>query len=187
MPTIEESFQWSVFSLKTESLRPPRGQTSQLRVATLWSRTLGQGSASQRTLKGFYTACRTTKKSVQPFQGSAARWPETQGALPVLATLGCDVYPLRGTAKELDSDAGTGSPRIQKFAQADHKSRISSTEARRHGEEASGVASAPLADIVNLFSVLPPHSWRRDGGSNLRRFHGRGHLDPVSSVRFRLI
>ena len=44
------SGQWSVVSQSTESSRPPRGRTSQPRVATLRSRTLGQNAMLESTL-----------------------------------------------------------------------------------------------------------------------------------------
>ena len=122
------SGQSSVVSQATESPRPPRGQTSQPRVATLRSRTLGQRAATRRTLKGFHTCGRQTRSDVQPLQGRATRRPETQGARPERRDPGlwC-LSPLGNSSgvglgcRERDADT------VRKFAQRTHKSRIRST------------------------------------------------------------
>jgi hypothetical protein len=50
------------------SSSPQRGGPSQPRVATLWSRTLGQQASGRRTLKGFHTREVTRDELCSPFR-----------------------------------------------------------------------------------------------------------------------
>ncbi len=70
----------------------PEGDIHQSPGSRRKSRTLGFRPPRDPTLKGLYTRW----LCVEPLQGSSREGDLTQGALPAVATLDCDVSPLQG-------------------------------------------------------------------------------------------
>ena len=88
---------------------------------------------------------------------------------PVVATLGCGVYPLRGTAVESDLDAETGTPTPFENLRSEHTNR--GLVVRRHGENqrnergAAKYSQPSAVDEVSIFEEhpsLPDRSGQRE-------------------------